>query len=135
MNKFRSAWIQILRTKSEVLKKLDDQRLFDFLIDYARLGDSWFQSNNGAAPIVKEVYKDDGYCYIATMVYGDYNHPSVIQLRNFRDNKLNKCQLGRLFIKYYYKYSPYLIKSLQDKFLINKFLTIILDIIVNKIKK
>ena len=24
-------------------------------------------------------------CYIATMVYGDYNHPQVLVLRRFRD--------------------------------------------------
>jgi len=39
---------------------------------------------------------------------GDYNHPTVIQLRHFRDNYLAKKDWGRLFIGVYYKYSPYL---------------------------
>jgi hypothetical protein len=47
-------------------------------------------SENGSRTILKEVNKDNGFCYVATMVYGDYNHPSVIHLRKFRDNKLNK---------------------------------------------
>ena len=38
-------------------------------------------------------------CYIATMVYGDYNHPKVLQLRYFRDNCLKKYIFGLYFIK------------------------------------
>ena len=31
-----------------------------------------------------------GACFIATSVYGDYNHPIVLDLRQFRDNWLGK---------------------------------------------
>jgi hypothetical protein len=31
---------------------------------------------------------NSGGCYIATMVYGDYNHPQVMVLRDFRDEVL-----------------------------------------------
>src|SRR5690606_15252813 len=44
-------------------------------------------------------------CYIATMIYGDYDHPQVIVLRSFRDNYLCKSYVGRLFIRFYYKVS------------------------------
>ena len=47
-------------------------------------------------------------CFIATAVYGDYYHPSVIVLRNFRDMVLNKNKSGRIFTHLYYKLSPHL---------------------------
>lgn len=50
-------------------------------------------------------------CYIATAVYGDYNHPKVLVLRGYRDNVLQKSVLGRLFIKFYYKVSPFVANS------------------------
>ncbi len=68
----------------------------------------------------------DSGCYIATMVYGDYNHPQVLILRNFRDENLSKTVLGKLFINLYYKYSPILVRKLHNKktanFIIRKFL-------------
>lgn len=33
-------------------------------------------------------------CYIATMVYGDYDHPQVLVLRDFRDQILQKHRWG-----------------------------------------
>ena len=39
-------------------------------------------------------------CYIATMVYGDYDHPQVMVLRDFRDNYLDKRSWGKQFIKF-----------------------------------
>jgi hypothetical protein len=54
-------------------------------------------------------------CYIATMVYGDYNHPQVMILRQFRDEVLDKSALGKWFIKKYYYYSPKLVEKLKNK--------------------
>ena len=54
-------------------------------------------------------------CYIATMVYGDCNHPQVIILRQFRDTVLNKSNLGKWFIRIYYNYSPILVSKLTNK--------------------
>lgn len=45
-------------------------------------------------------------CFIATATTGDYNHPTVVQLRNFRDNTLENYVLGRKFIQFYYRNSP-----------------------------
>jgi hypothetical protein len=61
-----------------------------------------------------------GGCYIATMVYGDYEHPQVMVLRSFRDEFLSRFLLGKYFIKFYYKYSPSWVESLKNKRLINK---------------
>ena len=49
-------------------------------------------------------------CYIATAVYGSYDCPEVWTLRRFRDFKLAKSFLGRIFIKLYYFMSPTLVK-------------------------
>lgn len=52
-------------------------------------------------------------CYIATMAYGDYDHPQVLKLRQFRDEVLDKSTFGKLFIKTYYHYSPKLVEKLK----------------------
>ena len=66
-------------------------------------------------------------CYIATMVYGDYDHPQVMVLRHFRDNVLSKYSLGRAFIRFYYKYSPGWVEKLRNKKTINHVIRCILD--------
>ena len=53
-------------------------------------------------------------CYIATMLYGDYDHLRVLVLRNFRDNFLNKRNWGKKFIAYYYAHSPHWVKNLKN---------------------
>lgn len=68
-----------------------------------------------------------GGCYIATMVYGDYDHPQVMVLRGFRDDVLQQCVLGRAFIRFYYKHSPAWVERLKDKKGINNFIRKILD--------
>jgi hypothetical protein len=66
-------------------------------------------------------------CYIATMVYGDYDHPLVMVLREFSDNFLKRFALGRSFIRFYYKYSPTWVEHLQDKKGINRIIRRLLD--------
>jgi len=46
-------------------------------------------------------------CFIATAAYGSMLHPYVKILRDFRDRYLMPSELGRGFIKIYYKYSPW----------------------------
>jgi hypothetical protein len=58
-------------------------------------------------------------CYIATMAYGDYEHPQVLELRKFRDRILKHSFLGRIFIILYYRISPFMAKKLKDKEEIN----------------
>lgn len=45
-------------------------------------------------------------CFIATACYGNYDDPSVLVLRNYRDLILSKNRIGRFFIKTYYSFSP-----------------------------
>lgn len=49
---------------------------------------------------------DDGGCFIATAVFGSPMEAHVTILKNFRDNYLLPCGLGRSFVRTYYKYSP-----------------------------
>ncbi len=58
-------------------------------------------------------------CYIATMAYGDYDHPQVIILRQFRDEVLDQSPAGKWFIRTYYRLSPKLVARLKNKKSIN----------------
>jgi hypothetical protein len=83
----------------------------------------------------KTVNPPSSGCYIATMAYGDYEHPQVLELRKFRDNILNKNLFGRWFIKIYYNYSPLLVEKLQDKPKVNNLIRHILNFLIKSIKK
>lgn len=75
--------------------------------------------------------KSEG-CYIATMAYGDYNHPQVILLRQYRDNVLKNTILGRFFIFTYYQISPLLVKMLKNNITVNAFIRKELDQFISK---
>lgn len=72
----------------------------------------------------------NGGCYIATLVYGDYDHPKVKVLRHFRDNVLLKNNFGKKFVKFYYKYSPGWVQRLKSKKRINRCIRSILNCFV-----
>ena len=78
----------------------------------------------------EKVKKQNEFCYIATMVYEDYDHPNVILLRKFRDNYLDKFHLGRKFIKIYYKISPSLVNYAKNNFFLKNLFKFIVDKIV-----
>lgn len=72
-------------------------------------------------------------CYIATAIYGSYECEEVFVLRRYRDDYLSNKILGRLFIKFYYKVSPSLIKYIKKNSLLEKIIKKFLDRKVNKI--
>jgi hypothetical protein len=74
-------------------------------------------------------------CYIATMAYGDYDHPQVLELRKFRDEVLLKSNLGTYLVKIYYKVSPRMVEILKNQKSVNSAIRGILNLIVNIIKK
>ncbi len=45
-------------------------------------------------------------CFIATAVFGSYDHPAVKLLRQFRDRYLLTHKPGKIFVDYYYTYGP-----------------------------
>ena len=75
-----------------------------------------------------------GGCYIATMAYGDYDHPQVIILRQFRDQVLDKTFFGKWFIKLYYQFSPKLVEKLKNKQRINTIIRKTLNQFIKLIK-
>jgi len=76
-----------------------------------------------------------GGCYIATMVYGNYNHPQVIVLRNYRDESLLNNVFGRLFVQIYYFVSPIFVSLLKDNKKINLLIKRILDKRINLLRQ
>jgi hypothetical protein len=73
-------------------------------------------------------------CYIATMAYGDYDHPQVLILRQFRDEHLDKSIIGRWFIKTYYHISPTLVEKLKTKQKTNTLIRKTLNLLIKLIK-
>jgi hypothetical protein len=50
--------------------------------------------------------KSSSGCFVATAVYGSYDHPAVLTLRAFRDRDLMPCSWGRAFVWAYYRIGP-----------------------------
>jgi hypothetical protein len=73
-------------------------------------------------------------CYIATMAYGDYDHPQVMILRQFRDEVLDKSAFGKWFIKTYYHYSPKLVERLKNQRTVNSIIRKALNQFIKLIK-
>lgn len=61
-------------------------------------------------------------CYVATMAYGDYDHPKVKTLRLFRDRFLAKYSWGNRFIGWYYRHSPSFVQFYKHNRFVNSFL-------------
>jgi len=78
------------------------------------------------------VKSSGGGCFIATAAYGSYLQKDVQILRNFRDKYLLTNNLGRNFVRTYYKYSPpianYIANHKYIRLLVRGILTIIINI-------
>ena len=90
-------------------------------------------SNLGFSDIARG--KNSEGCYIATAVYGSYNHPNVLTLRKYRDLRLNSTVLGKIFIKIYYLISPKLTFLFKSNESVNKLSKKILNRIVLILRK
>ena len=69
-------------------------------------------------------------CFIATAVYGNYDHSQVMVLRQFRDTQLLSNNLGKIFVKTYYFVSPPIADFLQKHQTMAKPIKVLLDKIV-----
>ncbi|WP_377978395.1 CFI-box-CTERM domain-containing protein [Aquirufa originis] len=72
-------------------------------------------------PPVKQ--SSNSNCFVVTTTMGDKNHPIVVDFRKYRDQVLLQRDLGRLFIKLYYKIGPilsYIIKNNKILFKLSK---------------
>ena len=73
-------------------------------------------------------------CYIATVVYGSYDAPEVMVLRQYRDEVLSKSYIGQLFINAYYVLSPPLAERVKDLPGVYRLARFMLDSIVKRIE-
>lgn len=90
-------------------------------------------SNEGKKTSIYHSDNDDnGFCYIATVCYGDYNASEVKILRNYRDEVLAQSILGRFLIKAYYflscRFANWLVGKRKLTLLVKRF---VLDKIVD----
>ncbi len=81
--------------------------------------------------VIEQMNKtNDKRCYIATAIFGAYSEETLL-LREWRDNTLRRTLLGRLFIKYYYRISPLLLRIMPKcivpftKYILTQFIKII----------
>uniref|UniRef100_UPI004048D1EA CFI-box-CTERM domain-containing protein n=1 Tax=Algoriphagus sp. TaxID=1872435 RepID=UPI004048D1EA len=140
--------IEIIQRCPNQSKITDYKNLVDFLFD--KLGPIQInqlkhicywkdvraaQAKSTAKKVGKTISTGTDGCYIATMAYGDFDHPQVMELRKFRDEFLRKTFFGRYFIKIYYMYSPYLVEKLKNKPKINELFRSSLDLLINTFKK
>jgi hypothetical protein len=54
-------------------------------------------------------------CFVATVCYGDVEHPDLDTLREFRDQKLASSQGGSRFIDWYYQHGPTIADYVENK--------------------
>ena len=77
-------------------------------------------------------------CFIATAAMGDYDHPVVIDLRDFRDDWLLKRNWGVKFTNWYYSHGPKAASVIEKSFFLRRltfiFLVKPLHIITKRIK-
>lgn len=57
--------------------------------------------------------KEADSCFIITATMGDFNHPNVTLLRQFRDEWIFQKQWGASFVKQYYHYGPIAAKIIK----------------------
>jgi len=59
-------------------------------------------------------------CFVATATMGDCNHPTVRELKKFRENYLLHREWGRIFVRVYYKWSPYPASVIENNYWLKK---------------
>lgn len=118
------------KTNTSYYFYLNDEKIvsFNFSIENEKL-DQYLKDNNFDINTIK------GGCYIASCVYGSYNTKEVWTLRRYRDYKLSKNLLGRLFIKIYYLISPLMLRMFSNQKWFISLNKKILDKFVNKLNK
>ncbi len=52
-------------------------------------------------------------CFVATVAYGDIDHPDLDLLRHFRDHVLIRSDIGRHFVALYYRIGPHLARFIS----------------------
>lgn len=110
--------------------------------DYVMYSGSMLIARNAIEPGMEKLYTDlhgkklvPGGCFIATVAFGDIEHPDVVQLRQFRDARLNHGAFGRAFVRSYYAVSPYLARKLNSRQWLKQYVRSALSWLVKKLPK
>lgn len=108
-------------------------------LDKSMVNDSHFNRNYKSGyylkpkPVSKQS-KSEG-CFVATFAYGSYEHRDVQILREYRDEKLLRSDFGKYVVKIYYRYSPKLVRLLNQIYFPAVIIKIILkNTIVRKLR-
>ncbi|HRY37895.1 MAG TPA: fibronectin type III domain-containing protein [Smithellaceae bacterium] len=104
-----SAAIDVGNVTSYTVSNLLDGKTYYFSVtwyDAAHVeselsGEVSLQTSDTTADVVYH-----GSCFIATAAFGSYLEPHVKILRDFRDRSLLTNNLGKAFVKFYYRHSP-----------------------------
>jgi hypothetical protein len=121
--------------KTDLKNKIETNRrtVTDILKDLRRAtGQSGSSSSGREGGYKPPPDNKGGGCYIATMAYGDYDHPQVKKLRIFRDSHLQSNFFGKIFVKVYYLISPKLVKIFRNSDRINSFIRKLLDAFIKR---
>ena len=88
------------------------QKIYNLIYDESAFTDSLNKSHTRGS--------SSGGCFVATATMGDFNHPTVLFLRFFRDTYLLKKTWGKIFTKFYYKFGPYPAKLIRKNYFLRK---------------
>jgi hypothetical protein len=119
-NLSKMIWINFDKNGNKVT---DDWWIKNFSFDAVRTRDRYISkltklnSNYIAPEFTKE---DDGWCFIATATMGSYDHPEVMELRNFRDNWILEKKWGENFVTWYYHYGAIAANYIEKSYLLKK---------------
>lgn len=69
---------------------------------------------------ISEDSKPAGKCFIATATMGSYNHPKVMELRDFRDNWILQKSWGQQFVKHYYYYGEKIATRIESSLFLKR---------------
>ena len=105
---------------------------FDIYMTYKNGNVKFVSESEEKAFLEKTENHTSSGCFVATCVYGSYDCPQVWILRRYRDYYLDEKWWGKVFIKFYYAVSPFVVKMFGKTSLFNKVSRTILD---KKIKK
>jgi hypothetical protein len=120
-----------------MIEKEKVKELTPLYIEYAAKARKLFKKSDMSLPRLRGHFdkNNKNECYIATAAYGDYDHPSVKVLRNFRDTRLLTCLPGELFVLTYYTLSPKVARAIGSNRAVSRQVEKILDRFVRRLER
>lgn len=95
------------------LKKKEDEEFFETLRNKKEIREIFYKQPTFGERIVNG-------CFIATATMGSYEHPTVMELRHFRDNWILQKSWGEGFVKWYYHYGAIAAKFIEKSSILKK---------------